>query len=76
MKASFTEITKENYILTLFLLLPSSIPAFAHARMMDRLIEHAVSMEACCTTIIAVQLVLLILFMVIFNHSHLNNLIN
>ena len=76
MKASFTEITKENYILTLFLLLPSSIPAFAHAGMMDRLIEHAVSMEACCTTIIAVQLVLLILFMVIFKHSHLNSFIH
>lgn len=76
MEASLTEITKENYILTLFLLLPSSIPAFAHAGMMDRLIEHAVSMEACCTTIIAVQLVLLILFMVIFKHSHLNSFIH
>ena len=76
MKASFTEITRKRRLFILFLSLLSSAPAFAHAGMMDRLIEHAVSMEACCTTIIAVQLVLLILFMVIFKHSHLNNFIH
>lgn len=76
MKASFTEITRKRCLFILFLSLLSSVPAFAHAGMMDRLIEHAVSMEACCTTIIAVQLVLLILFMVIFNHSHLNSFIH
>lgn len=75
MKTSFTEITKKNCFVVVFLLLSVSIPSFAHAGMMDRLIEHAVSMQACCTTVIAVQLVLLILFMVIFKHSQLNSFI-
>lgn len=61
--------------LSVFLLLLFPVSAFAHAGIMDRWIEQETNVRACSMTVLAVQLLLLLLFLVFFKHSRLNSFV-
>lgn len=64
----------KKYIITVPVILSfvSSMTVLAHAGMMDRWLERDTSVQATCLTVIAVQLLFTLLFLVIFRKSIIN----
>ena len=65
--------TSRKYIVLTGLLLFISLTASAHAGSYDRLLQKTVSIKATCVTVIITQLVLSVLFLIIFRKCRTNN---